>query len=161
MVFFTGDPKYCHTRGQLPVVGFDLEANSTVARSPGLTAGFCTIRAALGSLLEKILFFFDEERYFLKHELTIEDVAQKIGTNRTYVSKIINEYSGQNFCSFVNQYRVKEMMRLMESNNEIPLKELAETSGFGSVDSMKRAALSKTGMSFKQLRIQNKDQVDG
>jgi YesN/AraC family two-component response regulator len=62
-----------------------------------------------------------------------------VGTNRTYVSSVINNEFKQNFSSFVNSYRVKHAKMLQGNNPDISKQDLAEMSGFGSQVSMKRA----------------------
>ncbi len=82
---------------------------------------------------------FDEEKIYLNKNLTIWEVARVIGTNRTYVSMVINNDFKQNFSSFVNSYRVKHAKMLLAKNTDICKSDLAEMSGFGSVLSMNRA----------------------
>ncbi len=82
---------------------------------------------------------FNEEKVYLNKNLTIWEVARVIGTNRTYVSMIINNDFKQNFSCFVNSYRVKHAKMLLAKNPDICKADLAEMSGFGSVLSMNRA----------------------
>lgn len=103
-------------------------------------------------LLEKISNLFKNEHIYLNIKLTIQDVAQTVGTNRTYVSSIINQQYGVNFCTFVNNYRIEELERLLKSHPELTNQLLAENCGFGSVDSLKRAVNAKTGLSVTQWK---------
>jgi AraC-like DNA-binding protein len=80
------------------------------------------------------------------------DVVQTVGTNRTYISAIINQQYNQNFCTFVNSYRIEELERIIHENHDIPNGILAEKSGFGSLNSMKRAIFLKTGLSVNEWR---------
>lgn len=93
----------------------------------------------LSLIKQKLLRLFEEEKIFLNKDLTIWDVANVLGTNRTYISMIINNDLEQNFSAFVNSYRVKYAQSLLESNPNIGKQNLVEMSGFGSVASMKRA----------------------
>jgi len=61
------------------------------------------------SRLEKL---FDEEQIYLNKGLTIWELARKLGTNRSYLSHIINTDYGQNFSAFVNSYRAPARRRL-------------------------------------------------
>jgi hypothetical protein len=51
--------------------------------------------------------FFNDKQPYLQPELKLTDVCSEIGSNRTYVSNLINEKYGMNFSQFVNQYRLK------------------------------------------------------
>jgi AraC-like DNA-binding protein len=104
--------------------------------------------AAQKKILNKLLFQFEKEKIYLNSQLNIIDVVQAVGTNRSYLSAIINQNYNQNFCTFVNGYRIEEIERILHQNPNIPNEMLAEKGGFGSMNSMKRAISSKTGMSF-------------
>lgn len=48
------------------------------------------------------------EKYFLRSDLSLHELAELLQTNTSYLSKVINELTGQNFNSFLNQYRIEE-----------------------------------------------------
>lgn len=104
------------------------------------------------ALMDKINRLFVRDKIFLNTKLTIQDVAQTVGTNRTYVSSIINQNFGVNFCTFVNNYRIKELEHLLAEQPSLTNQALAEASGFGSVDSLKRAVHAKTGLSVSDWK---------
>ena len=58
----------------------------------------------------------------------------------------------QNFCAFVNGFRVKELERVMLENPDYPLDQYVVVCGFGSVNSMKRSVSAITGMSIREFR---------
>jgi len=103
-------------------------------------------------LMERIANLFKNERIHLNTKLTIQDVAQTVGTNRTYVSSIINQHYGVNFCTFVNNFRIDELEHLLHIHPELTNQLLADSCGFGSVDSLKRAVNAKTGLSVTQWK---------
>jgi len=103
-------------------------------------------------LLEKVNNLFKNERIHLNNKLTIQELAQTVGTNRTYVSAIINQHYGVNFCTFVNNIRIDELERLLGTHPKLTNQLLAESCGFGSVDSMKRAVFAKTNLSLSQWK---------
>jgi AraC-like DNA-binding protein len=110
-------------------------------------------------LLEGIAKLFDKEKLYLNSNLTIQDVALAVGTNRTYVSAIINQSFNLNFCRFVNEYRIASLETMLAEHPDYSYTELAEKNGFGSVDSMKRAIQLKSNLSFSEWR-QQKAQAD-
>ena len=85
--------------------------------------------------LEKL---FNEEQIYLNKDLTIWELSRKLGTNRTYLSHIINNDYGQNFSTFVNSFRARHAENLQKSRPELTKVEIADLSGFGSVKSWKR-----------------------
>jgi len=103
-------------------------------------------------ILDKLLIEFETEKIYLNSSLNIVDVVQKVGTNRTYISAIINQQYNQNFCSFVNSFRLEELERIFIENPAQSNLILAEKSGFGSFNSMKRAISSQTGHSVSEWK---------
>jgi len=107
-------------------------------------------------ILQKLLVEFEQKKIFLNSQLNIMDLVKALGTNRSYISVIINQQYNQNFNSFVNNYRIEELEKVFSENPDYTIDSLAEQCGFGSVNSLKRAVFSKTGMSFaewKRLQI--------
>ncbi len=100
-------------------------------------------------ILKKLLDAFEKDKIFLNSNLNIMDVVQLIGTNRSYISTIINKQYNQNFCAFVNWYRMRELERVFVANPSISNEQLAEKCGFGSFNSMKRSIESSSGLSIQ------------
>lgn len=105
-------------------------------------------------ILQNVLIQFDEKKIYLNSQLNIMDIVQAVGTNRTYISSIINQQFNQNFCNFVNGYRVEEVKRVLVDNPDLSFEHLAESCGFGSVISLKRAVSAKTGMTINEWKKQ-------
>jgi len=95
---------------------------------------------------------FTVNKLYLNSELNITDMLKILGTNRTYLSSFINQQFNQNFCSFVNTYRIEELKRVLHEMPAITNQELAESSGFGSINSMKRSVSARTGMSLQEFK---------
>jgi len=97
---------------------------------------------------DKIIELFTEKKIYLNNQLNILEVVNVVGTNRTYISTVINQQYGQNFCSFVNSYRIEELERVLIQYPHYSNDMLAESCGFGSVNSLKRTILVKYGLSI-------------
>jgi YesN/AraC family two-component response regulator len=92
----------------------------------------------LKQIEDHLLAYFNTQKPWLNPNLNILDVAKHIGTNRSYISNIINENIGCNFNQFVNSYRVNEAKILLKQVPELPISEISELAGFGSVNSFIR-----------------------
>lgn len=103
-------------------------------------------------ILDKMLAQFDEKKIYLNSQLTIMDVAQLVGTNRSYISGLINRQYNQNFCSFVNNYRLEELKEIIHNSPDSTNDILAENCGFGSVISLKRAIQATAGISITEWK---------
>lgn len=95
---------------------------------------------------------FEVEKVYLNKDLTLWDLCRTIGTNRTYISMIINKEFNQSFSSFVNKYRVSHAKHLLLKDRLLNSQDLADMSGFGSVASMQRAFSQFEGKTLSQMR---------
>jgi AraC-like DNA-binding protein len=60
--------------------------------------------------LTKLLSYMDDEKPYLDGDMTIHHLAQKTGIPRHYITEVLNEKYGRNFFTFVNEYRVREVI---------------------------------------------------
>lgn len=84
--------------------------------------------------------YIKEQRPHLNSHLKITDFAKDIGTNRTYLSRFINENYGVNFSTYINRLRLAEMKELKASPSYkgLPDTELVYIAGFKSYSSYQK-----------------------
>jgi len=126
----------------------------TVEKSENFESDLLYDRNSFLSLKQKLVKLFEKEMIFKNPDLKIWDVCAMLGTNRTYASRLINEVFHNNFCTVVNQYRVRYAKELITNKNYLPNVQIADLAGFGSVSSMQRAFLACEGISLKRFREQ-------
>lgn len=94
-----------------------------------------------------------EEKIYKDNFITKDKVAEILGTNRTYLSRIINEQSKLSFTHYVNRFRIEEAIRLLsDPNNETPLKAISTELGFNSISTFYNLFQSSVGMTPSQYR---------
>ena len=76
--------------------------------------------------------YMTERRPFLVETFTLQDLANAVFTNKLYLSRTINRFSGKNFKNYVNYYRIMYAMELFRRNMCLHIAELAGLSGFRS-----------------------------
>lgn len=96
-------------------------------------------------LLEKFKIYMIENKPYLNNRVSLETVAVKLGTNKTTLSKLINDKFGMNFRQLLNSYRVKEAMELFSKNNKMTTEELKKASGFKSISTFTSSFSRFTG----------------
>ena len=84
------------------------------------------------TIYERLVHLFEDDRLYLNSELTINDIVKIVYTNKLYISRAISQFTGRNFCQFVNYYRVIHSIRLFRENPDLKVSELANQSGFNS-----------------------------
>lgn len=90
-------------------------------------------------IYERVIAYFEKEKPFLDNKLTINDVVHSLYTNKLYISRAISQFTGRNFCQFVNYYRVIYSMQCFRENPDLKMHELATMSGFNSIVSYNMA----------------------
>ena len=95
-----------------------------------------------------------ENELYKNPELRITDLALMLATNRTYVSRIVNEKMKTNFCDWVNNFRIEYVKEIMEDPdfNHLSLLEIAEMSGFSSLSAFYRVFKEKEGVTPGKYR---------
>ncbi|MCL2502859.1 MAG: hypothetical protein FWE99_06985, partial [Bacteroidales bacterium] len=54
------------------------------------------------------------DKYYLDSQLSLSALSRKVGTNRSYLSRAIFFVSGCNFCNYMNQLRIEELLSMGE-----------------------------------------------
>lgn len=83
-------------------------------------------------IYERVVAYFEQEKPFLDNALTINDLVRALYSNKLYISRAISQFTGRNFCQFVNYHRVVYSMELFRNNPEMKIHELASGCGFNS-----------------------------
>ena len=101
----------------------------------------------------KIETFILEEKLFQNPELTLTDVAKKLKSNASVISKAINQGFGLNFNDFINTYRIEAVKKCFENgeHKKTTLLGIAFDCGFNSKATFNRAFKKNTGLSPKDF----------
>jgi len=79
--------------------------------------------------------YFDDDAPFLRPDLTVKDVADKLGYNYVYVRKAIKFFKNRTFNSFVNDYRIEFSKKMMASDKKLKMNQIALRCGYNSPES--------------------------
>ena len=104
-------------------------------------------------LMERITRYMDEQQPYLNSELKVQDVADALCTNRTYLSNCIRSQRGCSFSQYVNTYRVKYAQQLLRQHPDKKIYEVSISSGFSTESSFFRAFKAATGKTPKDWQI--------
>lgn len=98
-------------------------------------------------LHESLIQLMTGEALYKKSDLSINDLASRLGVHANYLSQIINQKERKNFYDFVNTYRFEEFRRLisLQKNQQYTLLSLAHDCGFSSKSSFNRYFKKATG----------------
>ena len=90
-------------------------------------------------LYDRCCRYMTEYRPYLVSSFSLQDLANSVYTNKFYLSKTINRFSGKNFRQYVNYYRVMYAMDLFKENKSLRVTEMAQLCGFHSTTSFNQS----------------------
>ena len=98
----------------------------------------------------------EQSQLYRDAQLNREKLAGMLGTNRTYLSRIIKEIGGMNYLQFVNSYRINEAVRILSDpeQTEYPLKQLWSDLGFNSATTFYKLFQKEVGITPSVYRKQ-------
>lgn len=111
------------------------------------------------ALIHKIATVLREDKLFADSNLTIQDLANAVGSNRTYVSNCINRRTGLSFSQYIARYRVEYAQTVLcdphyATDHDAIVNAIA-MSGFSSDQTFYRLFKEITGLTPLQYRLQN------
>lgn len=94
------------------------------------------------------------KKIFTDNNLSMESLAEMLNVPRISLSKSINLITGKNFNQFVNDYRIKEAIRIisLSANADISMEELYKIVGFASRTPFYLAFKKITGLSPREYK---------
>jgi AraC-like DNA-binding protein len=105
-------------------------------------------------LKNEVVQLFENEKIYRDPNLKITHICNRLKTNRTYISKLINNQFDSTFSDFVNNYRIEEAKTLLTQNppHQFSLNYVSEAAGFGSLSSFIRIFKEKEGITPGKYR---------
>lgn len=111
-------------------------------------------------LIHRIATVLREDKLFADSHLTIQDLANAVGSNRTYVSNCINRRTGLSFSQYIARYRVEYAQTILldpqYTDDHEALTHAIASSGFSSDQAFYRIFKEVTGLTPLQYRHQNR-----
>jgi AraC-like DNA-binding protein len=112
--------------------------------------------------LDQLLKYMEEKKPYLDVDLTIHDISDELDIPRHYLTQVINGMLGKNFYTFINEYRIGEVKKLLtdENHSKYTLTAIAYEAGFNSKSSFNSVFKTATGMTPSQFKEANLDDAD-
>ncbi len=105
------------------------------------------------NLLALLLDKMENEKLYKDPDITLPTLAERIGMSHHILSQIINDRLGKNFNTFINEYRVAEVCRMLENpENRDKLLAIAYDSGFRSKSTFNAFFKKCTGKTPSEYR---------
>lgn len=113
-------------------------------------------RATSKKLMDSLKVLFEDNEVFLDSAISLETIAQSLGTSTRKLSQAINENENKNFSDFVNGYRIERAKALLKNPkyNHEKIVAIAYDCGFNNATSFNLAFKSRTQLTPSQFRKQ-------
>jgi AraC-like DNA-binding protein len=97
-----------------------------------------------GTLYQSLIELFEREKPYLNPVLKITDVSEKLGTNKTYLSRIIAK-NGVSYTDFIHKYRIMDCLRLYSDNPNLKMEQISYMVGYRNHSTFNKAFLKFVG----------------
>lgn len=97
----------------------------------------------------------ENDKPYLDGNLTILDLSAKTGIARHHITQVLNEKHKRNFFTFINEYRVKEVIERFGDPrfNNYTILAIAFDAGFNSKTTFNSFFKSQTGLTPSDYRL--------
>jgi AraC-like DNA-binding protein len=104
--------------------------------------------------MDQLLKHMQEKKPYLDVDLTINDISSELNIPRHYLTQVINGLLGKNFYTFINEYRIEEVKKLLVDDDfaKYTLTSIAFEAGFSSKSSFNSVFKTSTGMTPSQFK---------
>lgn len=108
-------------------------------------------------MMQRIDTLMTEEKLYRKSDLSVADIAERLGGRAREVSMVISACRQVNFKTYINDYRVVEAMRLLneDKSNKRTIDAIASEAGFANRSSFYRVFKRSQGISPTDYRMSN------
>lgn len=117
------------------------------------------MRVEIELLMQRIIDAFEKKKLYQYKDLKITTLCEMMNTNRTYVSRVLNEFFDCSFSDIVNKYRVEAAKKEIEMDvdEKLTLEAIAEKVGYVSAGTLIRNFKNYYG--FTPGTMRNKKRV--
>lgn len=111
-------------------------------------------------ILEKLEREMTDTKLYLKENLSLKRMANKIGVPSRQISEAVNRLRAMNVPQYVNVFRIREACRMLEET-DMPVTEIVFAVGFTTKSNFNREFLRVTGRNPSQWRRAVRDNPQG
>lgn len=91
----------------------------------------------------------EEQKYFLRQDCTLHNMAKRLKTNTTYLSKIVNTHLNKSFSVYINELRINYAIMELKHNRQLraySTKAIAQELGYKKAGSFSKYFKEATGI---------------
>ena len=114
-------------------------------------------QAKVDSIKRALTLLMTEEKLFTNQNLSVNEVAEKLGISRQQLSEVLNIHMGMRFQDLLNQLRTEEFIKYLHQENyaHYTMFGIAMEAGFSSKSSFNATFKKLTGLTPSQYKKQH------
>ena len=104
--------------------------------------------------LKVLIDFVEKNKPYLDRDMSINNLSSQTGISRHHITQVLNEKYGRNFFTFINEYRVREVIERFSDPhfNHYTILAIAYEAGFNSKTTFNSIFKSQTGLTPSHYR---------
>ncbi len=105
---------------------------------------------------------FEREKGYLDPTITLQSLAKELGTNSSYLSKIVNRDKEKSFAKYISDLRIEHSIQRLKTDRKFlnyKISAIAQDTGFSTTESFSRAFKKKTGQHPSHFMTQLKEKT--
>ena len=112
-------------------------------------------------ILNALQLSLERDKLYLNPNLTLQDLAKVVGTNKTKLSFVINNCLNQNFASLLNRYRIREAIQLLSDSKyyDYKIEAIGEMCGYSNRQVFHAAFKKAMGITPTHFRNVSKSKI--
>ncbi|WP_298419343.1 tetratricopeptide repeat protein [uncultured Kordia sp.] len=153
--------KFIKIRTQNKVIFQKLVSQIEAKKEPEKKADFTIKDKKIEAILEG-LEKLEHALYFLNSNCNLQNMAKKVKTNTTYLSKIIRTYKQKKFYEYINELRIEYVLKRLKEDSKFrnySIKHIAEEIGYKSTNSFTKYFKAHTKL-YPSYYIKNLEDTD-
>ena len=91
------------------------------------------------------------EQHYMDPNLTANEVAGVAGVDKTHLSRVFREHTGETYIEYLSRVRLERAMALL-TDTDMPVQEIVEAVGYYDHSSFRRKFKARYGISIQELR---------
>lgn len=108
-------------------------------------------------IIQKLTAELEENKIHLRNDLSLHTLSKLLGTNSSYLSKIIQSYYNTNFSAYLNKCRILEAQKMIldKNYNHYTIDAISQECGYNSKSTFNKAFKEYTGLTPKEYKRQD------
>lgn len=128
------------------------DSSPDTSDSPEASDNNGAVSASSLKLFARIDNLMRQEKLYLRSDLSRADLLERFGMNKNNLATVVMAGSGMNLSDYINEFRLRDALFIMEEFPDVALTQIADQTGFGTYSSFYRVFNKRFGVTPKEYK---------